>query len=255
MQTPARIHRAHVENRLRRLPLSEKQREREERIVAATQTLMACFADDVFTIPKIALALRMMPGTVRLYYLDIESILAEILVRHLREISRAIGRIPHDHPNRQAAQRAAYIEVTRTGWGAFTEPHQLLIEKRGTLPDDLARPIEQMRQCIGEALGGERAETALMLLDDLQLEPAKIETMLAPADSKAAAPAEPAEPAPPTAPAPAAQQPHHKDWRLAKRLKAEAKRQARAARAARSAAEGERQPTESNPDPPAAPRR
>jgi AcrR family transcriptional regulator len=249
MQTPARIHRAHVENRLRRLPLSEKQREREERIVAATQTLMACFADDVFTIPKIALALRMMPGTVRLYYLDVESILAEILVRHLREISRAIGRIPHDHPNRQAAQRAAYMEVTRTGWGAFTEPHFLLIEKRKILPDDLARPIEHMRQCIGEALGGENAEAALMLLDSLDLEAPEIEAMLARTQSEAAAPAEPAEP---PAPAPAPHKPHFKDWKLARRLKAEAKRQARAAR---SAAEGERQPTESNPDPPGAPRR
>jgi len=215
-----------VENRLSRLPLTEKQREREERIIAATQTLMASFPGDHFTIAKIALALRMTPASVRRYFIDVESILAEILLRHLTEISRAIGKIPNDHPNRHSARRAAYMEITRTGWGGFTEPHQLLIRARCILPEDLAKPIELMRQCIGEQLAGDNAETAFTLLDTPHLQAVEIEAMMAHTGGTAA-PAKPADPPAPAAP-PVTHPRHYNNWKLARRLKAEAKRQARA---------------------------
>jgi AcrR family transcriptional regulator len=233
MNTEPRILRTHVDNaRRNRPPLPERQRERQEFIIAATQTLMATFNGDHFTLGKLALAMRMTPATIRRYFIDVESILAVILLRHLVEVSRAIGRVPPDHPNRRAAQRAAYIEATRTGWGALNEPHQLLIEARRFLPPDLAKPIEDMRRLIGEALAGERWETGFTLLDAPHLAPALIETMLAATDPSpvAAEPkaADPAEPAPPQTPAPPPHKPHYRDWRQAKRLKAAAKRAARA---------------------------
>jgi len=231
MQTQPRILRTHLDNRTRRPPLTEKQREREERIIAATLTLMASFAGDTLTISKLALALRMSAATIRRHFIDIESILAEILLRHLVEISRAIGKIPREHPAWHAAARAAYIEATRTGWGALSEPHQLLVRARHTLPDDLAKPIEDMRQLIGEALAGENAETALTLLDAPHLQPAQIEAMLAASAPKPAAQAKPSAPPPPAA-VPAGHKPHYRNWKLERRLKSAQKQQARAGPAA-----------------------
>lgn len=226
MPTDPRIHRTHVDNRCRnRPPLSEKQRERQEFIIEATQTLMACFSADHFTIGSLALALRMTPAAIRRHFIDVESILAEILMRHLVALARAIGQVPQDHPDRRAAQRAAYFEATRDGWGAFTEPHQLLLRARHTLPDDLARPIEHMRQCIGQELAGDHAETGFTLLDAPHLQAPEIEAMLAHMASRPTAQAKPAEP---PAGAPPTYKYHKKDWKLARRLKQAAKREARA---------------------------
>ncbi len=237
MQTEPRILRTHVDNRTRRPPLTDKQREREERIITATRTLMASFAGDTLTIGKLALALRMSPATIRRHFIDIDSILAEILLRHLIEISRAIGKIPREHPAWHAAARAAYIEATRTGWGALSDAHLLLIRARHTLPDDLAKPIEDMRQLIGEALAGEHAETALTLLDAPHLQPPQIEAMLAASQAKPApkpaAPRQAAPPAPPQAP----QKRHYRNWKLERRLKSARKHEARAGPAAEQAGE------------------
>jgi AcrR family transcriptional regulator len=226
MEVPLRLLRTLVDNRYRgRPPLSEKQREREERIIDATQALTATYSRDALTIGKLAVALRMTPTTIRRYFPDIETILAEILVRHLTGLYQAIGKVPHDDPNRRVLQRAAYIKVTRTEWGGLTEPHILLILARHTLPDDLAKPIEQVRQVIGELLGGENGAGVLALLDTPEMPAAKIEAMLA---NTAPAPQAP-KPAEPLAPAPATHKPHYRDWRAAKREK---KLLARAARAA-----------------------
>jgi len=216
-----------------RPPLTDKQREREERIIFAAQTLMATFGGDTLTIGKLALALRMTPATIRRHFIDIDSILAEILLRHLIAVSRAIGQVPVEAANRQALQRAAYLEATRTPWGGLTEPHLLLIRARHTLPDDLAKPIEGMRQIIGEGLGGAHAETALTLLDAPHLQAPQIEAMLATltgAGNPTAAPApKPARPqAPPPAPAPAPHKPHYRDWKAARRHQALLAREARA---------------------------
>jgi AcrR family transcriptional regulator len=211
-----------------RPPLTDKQREREERIIFAAQTLMATFGGDTLTIGKLALALRMAPATIRRHFIDIESILAEILLRHLIAISRAIGKIPGDAPNRQALQRAAYLEATRTPWGGLTEPHLLLIRARHTLPDDLAKPIEDMRQIIGEGLAGAHAETALTLLDAPHLQAQQIEAMLATAAGAANPTAAAPKPARPQAPAPAPHKPHYRDWKAAKRHQALLAREARA---------------------------
>jgi AcrR family transcriptional regulator len=237
MQTQPRLHRVHVENRLGRLPLSDKQREREARIIAATQILMVGFPDDRFTIGKVALALRMTPAAIRQYFIDIETIVAQILIRHLIAVHRAIAKIPHEAPNRMALQRAAYLDATRHPWGGFTETHDLLIRMRKTLPEDLAKPVEDMRQVIGETLGGEHAEAALMLLDSLHLEPGEIEAAFANTTHAAdAADAPEPKPAQPQTPATAEHKRHFKDWKAARREKSLLKQAAKAARAARAGA-------------------
>jgi len=265
MQTSPRLDRVLVENRLGRLPLSEKQREREERIIAGTQILMASDNANPVTIRRIAASLRMTTTTIRRYFIDVETILAAILLRHLRATYRAIAKIPQDAPNRMALQRAAYLETTRHPWGGFSEAHLLFLRRRHTLPDDLAKPIEDMRQVIGEALGGEHAEAALGLLDTLHFQPHEIEAMLAtyatvtteaketvetvgwasahhieptptPQEEQRTAPAatdpNPAAPPPkPAQPKPPAQ-PTHKHYKGSKAARRQKRLQARAARAA-----------------------
>jgi AcrR family transcriptional regulator len=186
--------RAHVEKILNTRPvLSEKQRAREQAILATAQRLMVADRTGALTIAKLAIALRMAPDTIRWHFVDIESVLAEIILRHLTEIEGAISKIPQDHPNRQAAARAAYAETTRTAWGALTEPHLLLIRKRHTLPEDLAKPVEDLRKRIGQMLAGERGAAVLSLLDSPALALAKIEDMLAALEAHAQS-AKPAQP-------------------------------------------------------------
>jgi AcrR family transcriptional regulator len=174
--------------------LAERQRAREEHILAATQSLLVRHRGDPLTIARLAIMLRMPPGAIRRHFPDIDSILAEILMRHLAEISLAIGKVPHNHPNRCVEQRAVYIAVTRTADGDFTEPHLLLLRKRHTLPRALAKPVEDMRRMIGEALGGDRAAAVMTVLEIPKLPAAQIEAMLAAYKPNAAAPAHPAPP-------------------------------------------------------------
>jgi AcrR family transcriptional regulator len=240
MHIQPRLLRAHVDNRSHDRPmLTEKQRAREQSILAAAETLMATYSRGALTIGKLALALRMSPATIRRHFTDMDSILAEILLRHLTAISRAIGKIPPDDPNRRAAGRAAYIEATRTGWGGLTEAHLLLVRERHTLPEDLAKPVEEMRTLIGELLAGEQGAIALTLLDAPSLQAGQIEAMLA--TTEATPPAKPAQPqaqaqaqAQPRAQpqacatAPPGHKPHILDWRAAKRHKRLQAREARA---------------------------
>jgi AcrR family transcriptional regulator len=263
MQIPPRLQRTYVENRLGRPPLTEKQREREERIIGAAQILMEISPCDPVTMGEVADSVRMTTATIRRYFIDIETILAHILHRHLMGIFRAISKIPREDPNRAALQRAAYLEATRHPWGGFTGTHDLLLQKRRSLPEDLAKPIAEMHQLIGEALAGEHAETAFLLLDAPNLKPHEIEAMLATYATASTAPGAPvgwasahqlhATPTPtdeppaeppasdgnaapepkPAQPEPSAQprQKHYKDWKAAKRQKS---LQAQAARAARA---------------------
>jgi AcrR family transcriptional regulator len=232
MHIQPRLLRAHVDNRSHNRPMpTEKQRAREQTILAAAQTLMATYCRGVLTIGKLAIALRMSPGTIRRHFTDMDEILAEILLRHLTGIARAIGNTPPGDPNARAAARAAYIEATRTGWGGLTEPHLLLIRERHTLPEDLAKPVEQMRHVIGEMLAGDQGAIALTLLDAPELQAAHIEAMLATSEPTAKEPQGPpakhAQP-PAHATAPPGHKPHYRDWKAAKLHK---KLQAREARA------------------------
>jgi AcrR family transcriptional regulator len=196
MNTPIRLLRAHVE-KMGLLPaLTEKQRARERTILATAQPLLVADRCSTLTITKLAAALHMSPDTVRWHFTDIESVLAEIMLRHLKVVADVIGKIPADEPGGQAARRAAYIEATRARWGGLTEPHLLLTRKRHTLPEDLAKPVAELRALIGEMLAGKYANLALDLLDAPHMQATDIETMLAVAVKLDAPPANQAEPQP-----------------------------------------------------------
>ncbi len=74
--------------------------------------------------------------------------------------------------------RAAYIEHTRTGFGAPTGIHALLLYERHALPPDLFGPIDQVRDGIGVMLANDRGDAALALLDTPALTHEQIEFML-----------------------------------------------------------------------------
>jgi AcrR family transcriptional regulator len=199
MHIPHRILRAEIDDmpgeRNRR---SARDYAQEDRILGAAQRLISRHGREAVSLTGLADALRMSRTTLRRHFCDIESIVAEILVRHLRAISTALGKIPFDAPNARAARRAAYLAYTRTPFNAPIEAHVLLIRDRHGLPPDLAEPIENIRASIGDLLAGADAAIALNLLDMTELQGKQIETMLASLNQEAAPqleqPAQKAEP-------------------------------------------------------------
>jgi AcrR family transcriptional regulator len=180
MPLPARIIRRQCDDLPGQRPfLSLKEEERCTRILDAGQMIMAIYGRAGIRMTEFALGLRMSPLTVRRYFPDLDHLLGEILRRHLQVIIRTIGTVPRDAPNRQQARRAAYLAATRTGLGAPTEAHLLLIRDRHLLPPDEAEPIECLRATIGDILAGEQAQVALALLDTPELNAAEIEAALA----------------------------------------------------------------------------
>ena len=180
MQTPIRILRAHVDELPNARPvLSARELDHEDRILASARALMVRFGRASLTLHALALAMRLAPAAIRRLFPDLDSILAEIITRHLRAILRTFGDIPFDHPNRQAALRAAYVAATRNAYSGTIEAHTLLIRDRHALPPDLLAPIENHRDIIGSMLANEHIETTLSLLDNPFLQPSQIEAMLA----------------------------------------------------------------------------
>jgi AcrR family transcriptional regulator len=201
MQTPTRRLRATADGLPGREPLfSDKQLARQEDILTAALAIMARHGCAGLTMGRFATALRMSSASIRHYFVDLDSILAELLARHLVAILGAFGAVPESAPNRKAALRAAYLSVTRTAAGGFTDAHRLLLRDRQTLPPDMQAEIDQAREGIGEILAGRHGAAALALLDTPGLTASHIETMLAaldpkPAQARAAAPERSAKPA------------------------------------------------------------
>ncbi len=181
MPTPPRILRAEIEDIPGARPrLSERERERQEVILAAGRRVLVNHGRANIRLTDLAVALGMAPGTVRRYFPDLDSLLGEILTRHLLAISSAIGKAVQglSHAQRQPAARAAYLEATRTVLGGQTEAHLLLLRERHHLPPDQLDCIEQTRAGLGELLAGELATAALSLLDMAEFNGAQIEGML-----------------------------------------------------------------------------
>jgi AcrR family transcriptional regulator len=197
MSTPPRLLQATVDglpNHRRRF--SEKQRQRQEHILTAALAVFARHGLAGLTMGAFGLALGMAPAAIRRLFIDLDTILAELLIRHLFAILKALGEVPAESPNRNAALRTAYLAATRTQDGRLAEPHILLLRERHSLPPDLAVDIEQTRDSIGEILAGADGAAALALLDTPGLAPSRIEALLAALDPKP----EPApQPAPPDA--------------------------------------------------------
>jgi len=159
--------------------LSPREQARQDQILAAATALLARFGRAGLTMAAFAAALRMSPATLRRYFPDMDSLLAEILMRHLQAIAAALGKVPFDAPDRAPARRAAYIAHTRTAFNAHTEPHLILLRERHALPPDLAEPVEKLRTLLADMLAPETPDLALTLLDAPELQPAQIETILA----------------------------------------------------------------------------
>jgi len=184
MPIPIRILRAHVEDLPgeRRTP-SARELDREDRILTTARALISRYGRANLTLGALAAAIRLAPATIRRHFPDLDSILAELIIRHLRAISCAVGDatrdIPFNHPNRGALQRAAYVAFTRNAFSGSTPDHTLLIRERHALPPDLLEPIENLRALMGGTLGKTNPETILSLLDNPFIQPPQIEAMLA----------------------------------------------------------------------------
>jgi AcrR family transcriptional regulator len=179
MPLQARQYRDCVDNvRHLRPTLSARELDREERILDSAKTIMIHHGRAGLTMAGLANAMRMAAATIRRHFPDIDSILAHLLHQHLRDMGSAFCKVPFDHPNRQAALRGAYIDYTRTGFGAPTGIHALLLYERHALPPDLFGPIDKIRDSIGIMLADDRGDAALALLDTVTLKHEQIEFML-----------------------------------------------------------------------------
>ncbi len=219
MHTPARTLRAECDDLSDNRPAPcHREEERRTRILNAAQHLMANHGAAAIRLTDFALALRMAPLTIRRHFVDMDSILAAILHRHLMAIASALGQIPHGTANRAAAQRAAYLAFTRTQFGNPTEAHLLLIRDRHLLPPDLREPLEDHRAAIGDILAGPHAAATLALLDMPELAASQIEAALSAIAHPAKPPASYPQPLPrPAAPAKPTEAPHLPDLTAAKR--------------------------------------
>jgi AcrR family transcriptional regulator len=189
MTTPARILRAMADIReTDREPMTEKQRQRHERILTLSQGLFAEAGRHNITFTNLAIALRMGTATLRWHFADLDALLAAIIRRHLRALSRALAQIPRTDPDWQRKRRAAYLAFTRNADGSLTEPHLLFTRETQHLPDDERLPIERLHRVMGEKLAGKLGLEAMLLLDLPSLDAIQIEAALAaiqPADSSA----------------------------------------------------------------------
>jgi AcrR family transcriptional regulator len=180
MPTPTRILRTLADGLPNARPiLSARELDRQDRILDTACALMARYGRANLTFSALAIAMRLAPATIRRHFPDLDTILFELLLRHLQAICRAIAEIPFTHPNAQAAKRAAYMAYTRTAFSAPTDIHTLLVRERHTLPPDLEAQIEEVRDIIGNLLVNEWPDAALSLLDNPFLQPPQIEATLA----------------------------------------------------------------------------
>ena len=141
-------------------------------------------------------------ATLRKYFVDQDVLLAAILEQHLHRIARCFATVPRDAPNRDAALRAAYLGVTRTGYGALTEAHHLLVHDRHRLPPDERAPIEDALRHIGDIVAGRFAAQILPLLDSPAYPAPLIETLVAALHQAAIPEHRPQQAAPPPEPPP-----------------------------------------------------
>jgi AcrR family transcriptional regulator len=180
MKTPDRLLRADAEDLERDPPeLTPRELEQYTRILTLSEGIMARKGVHTMTLSGLAHALKMGSATLRRHFSDLDVLLATLISRHLRNLVQAIGKVPHDAPERPQKMRAAYLAHTRTDRGTYTDAHLLLVRYRHLLPDDLLTPIECCRRDIGDRLAHGFSEDVLDLLDLRTLDAARIEATLA----------------------------------------------------------------------------
>ena len=147
-------------------------------ILTTAAHLIVRFGAPAISFTNLAVAIKIAPTTMRRHFPDFHALLGEIMRRHLKTISAALGAVPRDVPDRRRQQRAAYIEATRF-LGAPTAAHLILVTYRAILPEDERESVNGIRDQLAMALGGDNGELALHLLDCPCCDLDQIERMLA----------------------------------------------------------------------------
>jgi AcrR family transcriptional regulator len=180
MKTPTRILRGRADDLPGFRPFfTDKQLQEKTRILAGGLDLMAAYGRNGFSFRAFAIAIRLSPAAIRHHFVDLDELLVGILHAHFDNISSAIGKIPRDTPNRQAAVRAAYLAVTRTQIGYLTQAHLLLIRDSHLLPADLFEHVERLRIGLASSLAPyEHGPAALGLLDSIHIRNDQIEAAI-----------------------------------------------------------------------------
>ncbi len=108
MPIPARILRAQADALPGQHPIfSARTLALQDRILKSVESFVTRHGRAGLTIGNVAGALRLSPATLRRHFCDLDSIIAEIFLRHLRAISDAIGQVSCTTENLHAARRAA----------------------------------------------------------------------------------------------------------------------------------------------------
>jgi AcrR family transcriptional regulator len=155
--------------------LSPRELDRKNLILKAARTLFAVHGRHTMSLASFALAIWVSPNLIRRLFIDLDGLLAELIQNHLQDISRALGAVPADAPDRDAARRQAYYGATRTPRGGLNEAHLLLTRDRHHLPADLLDPIEQIHASIAFDLAPAQPFVAMALLDNPSLSPTEID--------------------------------------------------------------------------------
>jgi AcrR family transcriptional regulator len=132
-----------------------------------------------FTLARFARLIWVPPEAIRRHFIDMDSLLYEILMAHLLGLAKAVGAVPADAPDPLAARRAAYLAYTRSPWGNLTEDHLLLVRDLSALAPDDRQALWDIHRGIGDRLGGTSAANTLQLLDFAGLERHEIKGTLA----------------------------------------------------------------------------
>lgn len=203
-QTPSRIY-------------TKRDWETHDAIVETCCEIFAKWSVHRITLSNMALAMRLTSQRFRRFFPDLESVLAHILEKHLRECAETVAGIPAEMPDRRRRQRAAYFSFTRKPLGGFTSAHTLLVQQRHLLPPDLLKPIEAAYRSLGEIMGGRYPDHTLDLLECLAFNAEDIERFMPllerpevpPDDPESASPALRVEPPPPPPRLPCPSPPPH----------------------------------------------
>jgi len=159
--------------------LTTREKNCRDRILATGGALLARNGTHSVTIADLAIGLNIPAAVIRRHFATMDGLLAELLLLHLQQVSRAIGNVAFSDPNAHQARRAAYFAATHTHGGAFTDLHWLLLRDRRMLSGEDRAAIEIVRDQIGQVMAGDLAEIAFHLLDSECLGLAAIEASLA----------------------------------------------------------------------------
>jgi AcrR family transcriptional regulator len=133
-------------------PFTLRQQERDDRITAVGEALMAQFGRNNITFSMLAVALQITTATLRFHYTDLDALLAQILWEHMESIEQRLRQVPATAPNYRRALQAAYREATRDENGKTSAAHILLQRDSRLLPEDERRTILKARQNLAKRL-------------------------------------------------------------------------------------------------------